>query len=382
MGKTLALFALMLTVAIAFAVQTSTNFYPTGYDQRQLLITQTPYTAEIASMQGLFGTVRYISIDNSKGGEDLVCQFHNDGGAALESRALAAGQAYANRTMINTSSNFGPMNFTCYSQYLNGTTFPKSNVTSWWKLDEWYGNSTTDVYSLNTLETGAMNGGGGINSSWTSGKIYNATILNGGNQTLKINDSQSMNISKFHRWSFAMWILPTALSTNQTFYIFHKGSLGGNISSGGAVGGTNGTAALAVNNSGINWTIDTNFTFSTLACNNTEGIFNRSTWQHLIFSYNLSGATTGGVTNQTIYLNGVQLCSRQSTKNEVVNNSNSPWRFGDGYSLSNYSIALNWSAAYDDIIFANESINASQAAYIYNSSIKRINVQASLVTLR
>jgi hypothetical protein len=368
-----ALFALIMLGAIACAdVTTNADFFGAGYDMRQANIFTGQYNNTTVVFSNVYGVIKYLRIEN-RAGADFTCSIYNENNTLWTHNTTAAGVTFLNRSTANYT-NYGNLNITCNDNSTGGYSLTPANVLHWWKLDAGTGNSTTNSIGADTLELPAV-----INNTyvtnWMTGKIYNATFLNGSNTSfMRVNDSSTMNITSNKNFTIAFWLYTnSSIPTNVSWYLWHKGA---------ALGGTptshvNNTSIIAYNNTTLMVVLATNNSSWNQTYTNAAGLFNTTGWTHYAVAWN--------TTNLSIFVNGslVLNYTRAHTNQEFANwTSGAANYFGDGYNYS-YSTATNKYApvGYDSIMYFNESLTPAKVAYVYNLS-KPTNILIKIVTVR
>lgn len=359
---------LLLLMAFAFGASLSSNFYQSGFDVRQATMTKEYYGSETVGYSSVFGSIRYLQVKNS-GGEDMSYSIQDDAGTSLYSATVAPAATHTNRTLPNYT-NYGVLNLVCANNFTGGGSLP-TGLVSFWKLDEGTGNTTADVNAANTLELPSAQGEG--DNTWTtSGRFYNATTLDGVNDTLRLNDSATVNGTASTSFAWAFWLYPNAaLGTNKSAYLYHKGVKNGNVTPVPISTGVNSTALQAINNTAIKLFVNTNVTQRTVTYNSAD--FSTAAWSHYSVTFN--------GTDLKLYINGALASNDTPTTTQNLNWTSQNWLFGDGFDTGNNSVAYfaNWN--YYSIMYFNTSLTAAQVSYLYNQT-KKVNLQTTVIAVR
>ena len=363
--------ALMVLMTCSFAVADGSNFAPTGYDYRHATIGQPNYGSEETLFGNVFGRIQYYSLRNT-GGEDLNCTLNDDNNTNIFTTTVTAGSLSLNRTVANYT-NFGILNLTCGSIFRTGGSFLNANFTAWLKFDEGTGNNSSNNLSTNAIELGVDNLT--RNFSWVSGKIGNATQINGyysgANMSyFRLNTTAALNFTTANQFTIMLWAKLTAPTVaNTTTYLFHQGALSGNYSA----NGTNVTSVRLLNASYMEFAVRNNNTLAVLnyTANNTTTI--TGSWMHWAFLYNN--------TAMSIWLNGTKVANNTYAA-ATINSSTSAWYFGDGLDIVGMNTSAQGVYGYDELMFFNQTLTSAQLNYSRDMPAKKVAAEARIVAYR
>ena len=208
--------------------------------------------------------------------------------------------------------------------------FDKTNLVSYYRLDESSGTAVDSWAGKNLSNT---------STTFTAGKVNNCAVFNGSSSWLESSDA-SFNFGS-SSYSFSFWVNFTGTGTSQCLIAKYNYN-----------GVNQRSYQLWFNANAFNFANSTDGTAGTEKSGGLSYTPTTGVWYHVVYSFFNTGSCI-------VYVNGASLGTITSL-NTTTFNSTGNMRLGNNYS----SVALN--GKLDEVAVFNKALNQQDVNYLYN----------------
>ncbi|HIJ71789.1 MAG TPA: LamG domain-containing protein, partial [Planctomycetes bacterium] len=305
---------------------------------------QNAFTADNSNIRLYNGEIHSAKMRVKELAETTVTQgtvTQATGSAALNGTGTAWHAGYNGRAILVNGNSYTISSVTGETSLILNTTpsYLLNNCVAYWKLNETSGTDISD-------EMGTNDGVSAVDASGmtAAGKIGNCLQFDGANDYIEVADHSSLDFGASTDFSIVM--LFKTNDDGNPMWLIHKGT--------SYITGANFTIRkTAANILTASIGDGTNVVYVS-----SDSVINDNDWHQVIVSCNRDG-------NMTMYIDGVSNGSQDiSAVGDIDNNEKL-------YIGCNNSKAQKWNGYIDDTMIFNKAVNATEAAYIYNSGSGR-----------